>query len=263
MTLKPIEYLKNTTTLNTQYQITMNKITCFILIILLFTNCKKDDDDITIIESEETLSKYQVDLISYFKDIALGFEFGNADKVTRKWNSNLKVFVRESTNKELVKELILIKDEINELVTDGFRIDIVNDYLQSNYYIFLGKDSKYAEIFPSSANLTDDNWGLFTVYSTNYYFTYGRMYVDTYRPTMDGQKHLLREEFTQSLGLARDSYLYSNSIFQQKWTTVTEYSKIDKDLIRLLYHPKMKVGLNKTTVDSVLREIILENIDAF
>ena len=63
------------------------------------------------------------------------------------------------------------------------------------------------------------------------------MYIDTQRPDVSGQKHLLREELTQSLGLANDSYLFDDSIFQQSWTNVTKYSQMDKDIIRLLYHP--------------------------
>ena len=82
------------------------------------------------------------------------------------------------------------------------------------------------------------------------------MYVDTQRPDILGQKHLLREELTQSLGLARDSYLYDDSIFQQSWTTVTQYSQMDKDIIRLLYHPEMEVGLDKTQVEDLLVQIL-------
>ena len=85
------------------------------------------------------------------------------------------------------------------------------------------------------------------------------MYVDINRASLLEQKHLLREELTQSLGLARDSELYSESIFQQSFSTkTTEYAPIDRDLVRLLYHPKMKVGLDRDQVDKLLREILLE-----
>jgi hypothetical protein len=82
------------------------------------------------------------------------------------------------------------------------------------------------------------------------------MYVDIIRANSIEQKHLLREEFTQSLGFARDSQLYMESIFQSDWTTTIEYAPIDQDLIRLLYHPEMSVGLNELEVDNALREIL-------
>ena len=63
------------------------------------------------------------------------------------------------------------------------------------------------------------------------------MYIDVVRCTdLQGQKHLLREELTQSLGLKNDSYKYENSIFQQKWTEVTEYAPIDIKVIEMLYN---------------------------
>ena len=83
------------------------------------------------------------------------------------------------------------------------------------------------------------------------------MYVDIFRANEQGQLHLLREELTQSLGLGQDSERYLNSIFQINWTTTSSYSQIDKDIIRLLYHPNMKVGLNENKVDVLLRSILI------
>ena len=83
------------------------------------------------------------------------------------------------------------------------------------------------------------------------------MYVDTNRANSAEEKHLLREELTQSLGLARDSQRYDNSIFQKDWTTTNEYADIDRDVIRLLYHPQMQIGLNQISVEQVLTQIIL------
>jgi len=46
------------------------------------SSCSKDDDNIMLPESE--LSEHQINVIDYFKDVALGFEFGNATGITRK-----------------------------------------------------------------------------------------------------------------------------------------------------------------------------------
>ena len=50
------------------------------------------------------------------------------------------------------------------------------------------------------------------------------------------QKHILREEVTQCLGLGNDTYQYDNSIFYQGYSTVTEYSELDKEIIKMLYN---------------------------
>ena len=223
-------------------------------IVILISSCSKDDDDIL---PGFILSEYEIDVIDYFKDIALGFEFGNTSNITRKWNSEMKVFIGGEPSFELLAEFEKIRTEINELKTDGFNVTVVDDSLQSNYYIFFGSGTKYAEMFPDEANLVNSNWGLFyLLWNGQNQFYSGHMYVDIIRANSIEQKHLLREEFTQSLGFARDSQLYMESIFQSDWTTTIEYAPIDQDLIRLLYHPKMSVGLNELEVDNALREIL-------
>jgi hypothetical protein len=223
-------------------------------IVILISSCLKDDDDIL---PGFILSEYEIDVIDYFKDIALGFEFGNTSNITRKWNSEMKVFIGGEPSFELLAEFEKIRTEINELKTDGFNVTVVNDSLQSNYYIFFGSGTKYAEMFPDEANLVNSNWGLFyLLWNGQNQFYSGHMYVDIIRANSIEQKHLLREEFTQSLGFARDSQLYMESIFQSDWTTTIEYAPIDQDLIRLLYHPEMSVGLNELEVDNALREIL-------
>jgi len=231
----------------------MNKSILFFLLILTFsTSCNKDSG---LIELE--LDEYEIDVIHYFKKVALGFEFGITPKITRKWSLDMKIFVGGEPNTELMVELEKIKEEINELATDGFEIKIENDSLRSNYYIFFGSGIQYAKIYAGQQSLIESNWGLFSVFwNGQNYINSDSMYVDITRANLTEQKHLLREELTQSLGLAKDSPLYPESIFQSEWTLTTNYAPIDKDLIRLLYHPNMRVGLNEAKVDGVLRQIL-------
>ncbi|WP_420575352.1 DUF2927 domain-containing protein [Ekhidna sp.] len=236
----------------------MKKVILFVSVLSLLTfSCSKEDE---IVLPDSELTDYGLDVINYFKEVALGFEFGEASKITRRWNNDMKIYVGGNPTSELLSELDIIVKDINGLTASGFSVEIVNDSVQSNFYIHFGSGASYSEIFPSQSNLIDSNWGLFTIFWNGSSELYtGYMYVDIFRANSIEQKHLLREELTQSLGLARDSFLYSESIFQQAFSTkVIEYSKIDKDLIRLLYHPKMSVGLSANQVDGVLRNILLE-----
>lgn len=226
-----------------------------ILCVLIYglSSCSDDDEP-------GGLNSYDTSVIEYFSDVALGFEFGGGVDmdITRKWNIDMKIYVSDDTKTQLMSELQSIISEINGLATDGFSMSIVDDSLQSNFYIFLGTGDEYGEKYPMEAYLVDSNYGLFMVYwdASNHFYN-GHMYVDLERAEPAAQKHLLREELTQSLGLAKDSPLYPKSIFQAAWTTTTTYDAIDKDLIRLLYHPQMQVGLGETQVKEVLTQIIL------
>jgi hypothetical protein len=224
----------------------------FGLLTIFLYSCGKDKDQV----APGSDVAYQEEVIGYFKEVALGFEFGTATPITRKWKGEMMVFVGGSKNALLLTELKAIISEVNALASDGFHIQLTEDSLQSNYYVFFGSGTDYAALYPSQSGYISSNWGLFTVYFTGDNVLYrGNMYVDVQRASPGEQKHLLREEFTQSLGLAKDSPRYPDSIFQQSWTSTTSYAQIDKDLIRLLYHPRMQTGLNASQADPVLRSI--------
>jgi len=238
----------------------MNKKLPVLLVALLFilNSCTKDDP----IESPENeiseLTDYDFEVIDYFKEISLGFEFGEASKITRRWERDMKIYIGGEPNPELLIEFEKVKTEINTLVSNDFQIEEVNDSLDANYYMFFGSKNQFDEIYPEHRDLTEDNWGLFFLsWGGSQNLLKGRMYVDTERANLVEQKHLLREELTQSLGLARDSDIYPESIFQSSWTTTNEYSELDKDLIRLLYHPSMSSGLGDFQVEEVLIDILL------
>ena len=205
----------------------------------------------------DELNSAQLETVDYFKDIALGFEFGNASRITRKWRGTMKVFVMGSPTTELTEELDKIIDELRALITDDFEIELVDRRGEANYEVFFGSGDEYAALYPNIADAIASNWGLFFLnWDSEQYLNIGQMYVDTERANPVEQRHLLREEFTQSLGLARDSEEYLNSIFQSAWTRTTSYTDLDKELIRLLYHPDMTSDLSGPQVDEVLRDIL-------
>jgi hypothetical protein len=215
-------------------------------------SCSDNDDRST------GLSAYDESVIEYFCEVALGLEFGGATEVTRKWQNEMRIFVGGNPTSALLTELNTIVQEVNTLSTDGFSIKIVPDSSEMNYYIFFGSADDYSKIYPGQAGLAANNWGLFTIFWDAFDQIHsGNMYVDISRANDAEEKHLLREELTQSLGLAKDSKRYPDSIFQMDWTRTNTYADIDKELIRLLYHPEMEKGMGKSDVQSLLTQILL------
>lgn len=180
---------------------------------------------------EKKYQNYSPESRQYFKEIVLGREFEEDNKFVKRWNVDMKIYVLGSHNRELDFELEKIVSELNEIIT-SIKIKIVEDSLSSNMLVYFGSWSSFLQIKPNEdPNLLRSNWGLFR-YSGNS----GYMYVDIERANEIEQRHLLREELTQSLGLFNDSYKYPESIFYSPWTTVVEYAPIDRELIDMLYN---------------------------
>jgi len=61
----------------------------FILFGFVIYSCSESNDPV----STNNLSDYEKSVLEYFKEIALGMEFGYASEVTRKWKGGMKIFV--------------------------------------------------------------------------------------------------------------------------------------------------------------------------
>jgi hypothetical protein len=183
---------------------------------------------------------------TYFNEIVSKNEFNNKTSIN-KWNKDVKIFICDNTKDnmyskgtdndvmELKTELQKIVKELNDYI-NGITIEIVEVQDSANFLIYLGSENWYNSCTPKSVNYTKNNLGLFLISKSNNIITKGTMYVDIYRTeTINEKKHLLREELTQSLGFFNDSWLYPESIFYQGWTDVTEYSDMDKEIIKMLY----------------------------
>jgi len=180
---------------------------------------------------ESKYKNYSKESIEYFKEIALGREFGSDSKVLKRWSQNMKIYVDGKTNDKLDKELKQIVSELNKLI-NTIDIEIVSDISESNMYIYFGSYLDFHKIKPKTdLDILKSNLGYFNKKDNS-----GYMYVDIYRTNIEEQKHLLREELTQSLGLFDDSYKYPESIFYQGWSTTTEYAPIDREVIDMLYN---------------------------
>lgn len=231
------------------------KITFFLLIgvALILSSCSdpaglSNHDELRIDDKEVESPLTKPELIAYFKEIAFGFEVGDVSEVTRKWNQDIIIYVINPQYEPLLEELERVVNELNELIAkDNVELRLTSDDTLSNFTVQFVNGQENLGF--ASVSFDDDNY----IYS-------GYMYVNRKNTSFQIQKHHIREELTQALGLLQDSYRYADSIFQKRGTSVTEFSNYDKAVIKLLYHPKMKVGLDATQVDPILDEIVDEVI---
>lgn len=173
---------------------------------------------------------------AYFNEIAFKNEF-SAEILSNpiKWTSDIRIYVKGEKKQYLVLELSKIISELNDLI-ECINISIVSDSTQSNMPIFFGSMEEYNIISPYSRKYSNQlGLGLLWTNSNNEIY-FAKIFVDTKNHlSIEEEKHVLREELTQCLGLPNDSWTYPNSMFYQGWTSITEYSDIDKLLIKKLY----------------------------
>jgi len=133
----------------------------FVIIAGCFFLNSCSDDGTSGVDSDGLTEDQQI-AVEYFKEIALGFEFGDASEVTRKRNSDILIFTSGEENSVLLSELGQVITDLNELISrDNIELRIVSDSAQSNMTIFLGTGDEFAQVHPPASNFVNDNFGLF------------------------------------------------------------------------------------------------------
>jgi hypothetical protein len=186
--------------------------------------------------------------IDYFTEIVLGAEFGDEAPVIKKWIKNIRIKVSGEPTEEDLQTINNIVGDLNGLIA-GIKIKLVDK--NENLVIAFSPESEFSAIDP---NYVPTNYGFFWAlwHDDNFVIHDASILISSAEVTQQERSHLIREELTQSLGLMNDSDKYNDSIFFQEWTEVTDFSEIDKAVIKLLYLNTIKPGMSKEQVLKIL-----------
>ncbi len=244
-------------------------------LLILAPSCDLNEDDVFTPQQEvkdEPYSLYFDDLyaigtvqnnymrkhlIDYFLSIAIGSEHYSDLPILHKWTDHMKMYLHGEAPQDLINEMQKVVFELNSLFSDGFLIEIVEDSSEANFHLFIGAEDEFLKMSGVQRSSIRYVNGYFTNFFNKDDEIYkGFAYVNLHLTTLETQKHSLREELTQSLGLGNDILYYSNSIFYHGSNRVTEFSPRDREIIKLLYHPILIPGLGEETVKNALYNLL-------
>ncbi|MDK3156525.1 DUF2927 domain-containing protein [Kamptonema cortianum] len=198
-----------------------------------------------IVRPEPKTQRLNQEQIDYFVEVAMGAEFGKSSPIVRKWKSDIIVQAIGTPTAEDRRTLDAVVRELRELT--GLNITLGDR--NANMTIYFVPEPEFRRYEP---NYIPRNYGFFWTQWNNNTIYNARILISTTGVTQRERSHLIREEVTQSLGLMRDSFKYPDSIFYQGWTDTTEYSEMDRAIIRLLYRPEIRPGMTQEDVLSIL-----------
>ncbi len=178
----------------------------------------------------DTPPAYTAAEVDYFVDIALGSEFGATTPEVHKWLNDVRISVNGVPTPGDLAALDEVLADLNALLDP---IEVLRDDATPNVELHFAPLDELDDILPQ---YQAGNWGFVWVWwSGGGGITQAVVLIASDVTDATERAHLIREELTQGLGLLNDSYEYPDSIFQQAFTTVTEYAPIDEAVIEILY----------------------------
>lgn len=151
-----------------------------------------------------------------------------------KWTKDVNVYLYgEYTHMHKTQAIQVIK-ELNRLIYPR-KINLVKNPKWANSFVYFGSKEEYNKNSMSGVKLTGRYLGHFHLLTYHQEIQNAYIFVNTLDAGLKRQKHVIREEITQSLGFINDSYEYPESIFYQGFSENDFFTDMDKTIIRLLY----------------------------
>lgn len=244
----------------------------------------------TFISSET--KKYSEKAKNYFLDVALGAEYGSEKTAVTKWIYYIKVYIDGDFKVYMKRELEEITEELNQLTNNikinvvpskdsanllvylGSGEDYAKKFSTDNFYApskrwaeqnNIKDDEEYEKVKKAHERIirekVKNNYGfVWTYWNGNYEIEKGSVFIDTKRTKKRTRTmSLLRENIAKALGFTHTSKKYKDSIFYagwkefyENWNDEVDYTKLDKEVIEILYHDKIKPGMKKEEVEKIL-----------
>ena len=188
----------------------------------------------------------QARAMEYLSEIGFGVEYGSAAPVLHKWTHDVRIKVHGSPTEADLQTVERVVSDLNFMVGE-IKLELVDE--APNLEVYFSPESHFSDIEPT---YVPTNLGFFRVwFDGEGVIERGRVLIAADGTTQAERTHLIREELTQSLGLFKDSWQYSDSIFYEGWTTTDKYGPLDEATIRLLYQPQLEPGMNQSQVRSL------------
>lgn len=196
-------------------------------------------------------NRYSEAELAYFGEIAFGFEFGDASPVVRKWQTDVRVAVHGDPTAEDREALATVMRELTAAIGGPVRVADAGAE-PANADVYYVPRARFTAVYSQAV---PNNDGEFWVsWDGTDHLTHALVLIGT-DVEARFRRHLIREELTQSMGLAQDSPRYPDSMFYSGYTDTPAYSAMDRALIEMLYRDEVQAGMTDWQAASVLRTL--------
>lgn len=175
--------------------------------------------------------------------------------VIKKWVIPIRYKIYGPAEEYMVKEVDSTFSQLKALT--GLDIAKTNDADEVNFYILIGKAADFSEIIPSNTMQYYNQYGGFHYRFNNKAEIYNALDLITAESygTRQDVRYNIKKGIVRQFGFFTPTESKPGSLFYSQNNGKLKFDKYDSALIRLLYSPAFKPGMNIPQVDEVLSKI--------
>ena len=192
------------------------------------------------------------DVILWFNEVVLDSEFsyGGNSSLVQKWTGSIRYSIEGEATEEDLRVLENFTSWLNGV--KGFPgIRRAGEGESANMLIRFGDAQMIVDFLGS--DYTNVDGGVRYWYSSNAIYEAKVAYKTDI--SQNTRNSVILEEIYNGLGLVQDTSLRSDSIIWQGYSTPQSLTQVDKLLLKLLYHPDIKCGMNAQECEAVIRSL--------
>lgn len=192
------------------------------------------------------------DIITYFNEVCLDAEvvYSGDASLLQKWTVPISYTIEGNYTNEDLRVLDSFVSFLNTI--EGFPgISQASNQINANLDIHFCDEQTMYDI------MGDDMTGLDG--RVTFWYDNNAIYDATicYRNDIEQytRNSVILEEIYNGLGPLQDTSIRTDSIIYSEFTTPQELTEIDELILKLLYHPDMKCGMNKEECEEIIRKL--------
>ncbi len=179
--------------------------------------------------------------LDYFMEVALKSEYHGADSkgIVKRWEQPIYIQVMGKTTKQdraCIDKFLKALGNIQGLPPVCM---VEKDGNNKLYFVTL---DKLDDVCPGYVK---GNWAYTSINWTDYKIDSAISGIAYDKTNQKQRNHLIIERIADSLGLLNDCNRYPDSIFYDKWTETQKLAERDWLVIRMLYSPVIKAGMDE------------------
>lgn len=206
-----------------------------IFVFLLLVCCKDINKNETqgVKDVQVISEKYSREAFNYLYEVCFFGEVERKKVHLTKWKSNVKYYISGKASKQDIEMVMKAIIKLNSLKLP-ISFQLVEEKQSSNVSIYFGDTTSLKPL-----GLINNFEGQSIVTATNGIIDSAKVLIADHSINSIKKESVILEEMTQIIGLSSDSYTYPESLFYQGENSVTDYLPIDKEMMLLLYDPRI------------------------